>query len=91
MPRYIDADFLLKEISFYANRPTKSAMSLIKEIALRPADVVERKKGKWEMVWNSFFHVEVPTCSQCRTVSPFEKTNFCPNCGADMREEKEDV
>lgn len=41
MSRYIDADYLLKEISFYADRPTKSAMKMIKAIALHPADVVD--------------------------------------------------
>ena len=54
------------------------------EIAVR-AMAEERKKGEWERHY--FFHVEVPICSQCRKVSPF-KNDFCPNCGADMREEK---
>ena len=48
----------------------------------------ERKKGKWEMVWNTFFHTELPKCTVCKNFEVY-KTNFCPNCGADMREEKD--
>lgn len=42
MARYVDADELLREISFYADRPTKSAMDTIKGMALKPnPDVVK--------------------------------------------------
>ena len=43
MPKiYIDANYLLKELSFYADRPTKVAMQTIKGLALKPnPDVVE--------------------------------------------------
>jgi len=50
MPRYIDADELLKEMRHYACRPTKSALYLIEERAEHPADVVEVvrcKDCKW--------------------------------------------
>lgn len=62
------------------------------------ADVVERRKGKWlcerlidwetanipgVMVYAS------PKCSICGETF-LEQTNYCPNCGADMRE-KADV
>ena len=44
------------------------------------ADVVERKQGKWipskEPPWLD--------CSECGQDS-VEYTNYCPNCGADMR------
>ena len=47
------------------------------------ADVVERKKGKWKQGY----------CSECRynwsKDAPIANVpNFCPNCGADMREEE---
>jgi len=48
----------------------------------------ERKKGKWKMEWHSFFHREVPVCSQCDRAAAY-KFDVCPNCGADMREEKD--
>ena len=44
----------------------------------------ERKSGKWEMKWHRFFKREVPTCSVCKAGN-FFKTKFCPNCGAEMR------
>lgn len=55
------------------------------------ADVVERKRGRWiifvedDSPWDSLWK-----CSCCgaygTTEEPVHK-NFCPNCGADMRQE----
>jgi len=59
------------------------------EKATPTADVVERKKGKWIMEWDCFFHREVPVCSQCLRADAY-KFDVCSNCGADMREEKTD-
>lgn len=56
----------------------------IKEIRNLPAaDVVERKQGKWEKV---YYGNRPNRCSECRKKSNYH-TNFCPNCGADMRGE----
>lgn len=52
-------------------------------------DAHQPRKGKWEMVWNTFFHTELPKCTVCKNFEVY-KTNFCPNCGADMRKEKDD-
>lgn len=57
-------------------------------ISKLPSKQPEQKKGKWEMEWHCFLHREVPMCSQCLRVSAF-KYNFCPYCGAEMREEKD--
>ena len=48
------------------------------------ADAVEVKRGVW--VGNSFDFY----CSNCKQYQNFYagKSNFCPNCGADMRSEK---
>ncbi len=70
-----------------------------KGITLQP----ERKKGKWIIeIINSY--TERTYCSICKKPAPFiyvndnkyncsygetELTNFCPNCGADMRGEQE--
>ena len=46
-----------------------------------------RAKGEWKMVKAGLFR-----CSNCQLEQyfTFEKHNFCPNCGSDMREgEKE--
>ena len=64
---------------------------------LPAADVVERRRGKWEKDpdmrrWHG--HIYDYRCSLCRTLA--EKgyynnhdrlTNYCPTCGADMRGE----
>ena len=50
------------------------------------ADVVERKKGKWMYKKiTTDLHV-VGQCSVCKERRVID--NFCPNCGADMREEE---
>lgn len=51
------------------------------------ADVVERKKGKWEFREEFFaYGIAHFDCSICGE-SVLERTRFCPNCGADMRGE----
>lgn len=59
--------------------------------ALPAADVREVKRGKW--VWNDQSNI---VCSLCGNVVAFvshpkkkwEAGYYCPNCGADMREEQ---
>lgn len=64
-----------------------------------PADVVERKKGKWikkmRIIETDKYASYTPEwyCSCCgEGYAPYiaELISFCPNCGADMREEKTD-
>ena len=49
---------------------------------------VQPRKGKWiygeesKIIGNPYGHYR---CDQCNEIVGFE-TNFCPNCGADMRE-----
>lgn len=68
------------------------AIALIK--TMPSADVVERKYGEWEIDWWQEGH-KVRTCSYCKrsqTVNLFNGKvmfNFCPYCGADMRERKD--
>ena len=58
--------------------------------------VVVREKGEWEE------HYGITICPCCNAMfdepltmiqipSTFEKPNFCPNCGGDMRKGKNDV
>ena len=57
------------------------------------ADVVERKSGEWGcervdfgvMVAPGAYVIRSPTCSVCG-YHAIDATNYCPNCGADMRE-----
>jgi hypothetical protein len=48
------------------------------------ADVVEVKHGEWRPERTRFGFY----CNNCKMYS-YWSTNFCPNCGADMRERKE--
>ena len=67
-----------------ANRPTERD-SLI--VAVRKA-FAEPKRGKWIEI-EAFDDSRYVKCDQCKTVQVFyygkRNTNFCPNCGADMR------
>lgn len=56
---------------------------------LPSADAVERKRGRWVRKNIGGWH-----CSECDNQAPFPcmascqyLTDFCPNCGADMRGE----
>ena len=51
----------------------------------------ERKKGTWELMFNGQFKGGAYwfSCSKCNGVVPEVRNggwNYCPNCGADMRE-----
>lgn len=61
--------------------------------ALLAEDVKPVVPGTWiihnELVKNELLDEnEVYVCSACREQKTKRKYNFCPNCGADMREEK---
>lgn len=47
-----------------------------------PSAQPERKKGKWEFIGGYGYQYR---CSACITCAE-HKTNFCPNCGAEMEE-----
>lgn len=44
---------------------------------------IERPKGKWIEDSGNI------ACSYCHTIWLYRRTEFCPNCGADMRGEEE--
>lgn len=99
MPRYIDADALKHELCIRQHMLNADSLWKTLEImdAQPTADVVERKRGKW------LSHYEycqkkgmMPSgliafwwCDLCEQ-GVEHPTNFCPSCGADMREEKAD-
>lgn len=54
-----------------------------------PSAEPERKKGKWLLIDAGYY--DYVKCSQCGETLVWGK-NFCPNCGADMREgEKSEI
>ena len=86
-----------------ANRPTErdslivavrkafEALELFGNSEPLPSAQPERKKGRWIKV-NGKKAINCSACYHCSWSLSFEYTvkrfNFCPNCGADMREEK---
>lgn len=63
----------------YGYMDTKSIVDLLRDL---PSAQPERKTGRWTKIhWKAF------RCSECNRLSEF-CTDFCPNCGADMRGEQ---
>ena len=65
-------------------------------MAIKALEESERKKGKWQdnhrQIFDGTFYWfrECSVCGYERNDDDSEKdTNFCPNCGADMRGEQE--
>ena len=91
MPRYINEDEFCEYIR--KNTTPSGAEWFISKIKDMPdADVVEVKHGEWVKSGQSFLHPEKFVsycCSECGYEDTEKnKYNFCPNCGADMRERK---
>jgi len=86
MSRYIDAD-KLKSVKSIQSADFNTIETIREWIDEQPtADVRENVRGEW------VYHTEplagLPyghyTCSLCDEMS-WDESNFCPNCGADMR------
>ena len=67
------------------NRTIEAYKELLKECYKElPPVTPERPKGRWVVDERMVF----PKCSCCK-VQGYNSFDFCPMCGADMREEKE--
>ena len=66
-------------------------VEMMTELMYLPSAQLERKRAKWILQYNKHFgetsacFYYFPRCSNCGG-SSINETNFCPNCGADMRE-----
>jgi hypothetical protein len=101
MPRYIDADLLMKELGItdpdcvkcewgsklfpYCTRDGDFVDACDAICEAPTADVVERRVGKW--IGKPIAGFSNVRCSNCNNVylDNSGKWNYCPNCGADMR------
>ena len=77
--RLIDADKLMSDIEHYHLSDGKFQHW----VEIQPTIEPERKKGKWLLIDAGYY--DYVKCSQCGETLVWGK-NFCPNCGADMRE-----
>lgn len=87
-------DFISREAALSAQNKSMNLNEMRERLKRIPAaDVRPVVRGEWvvsrtDYGWNG---AEFPThckCTECGREVPYQdKDNFCPNCGADMREE----
>lgn len=53
------------------------------ENVIDDAPTIEPKRGEWIQMYRNGFGNMICMCSKCNFHAT--KSNFCPNCGADMR------
>lgn len=83
MKRYIDADKLQEE--FKELHGGKRSLLIDTEPT---ADVRENVHGEWLHISDGY--CDFLKCSQCGKPTD-SQSNFCPNCGADMRGDKHET
>ena len=86
MAEYIEREGIKKSISFLLDIRLNVAPE-IKQLVLdtidseRAADAQRVKRGEWGK--RAYNRVQCSYCGKCEDIA----TDFCPNCGADMRGE----
>ena len=92
--RLIDANEVIKETESILNfrrqhhMPTIEYEALLGYLKKRPTvDAVEVVHGRWVSTGGNQYTI-FRRCSICCAMYDF-KPNYCPNCGADMRERKD--
>ena len=103
MARYIDMDKLLENLKKQYGEDlgwqctvNMSDIGMMIEDA-HTADVAEVRHGEWVSVTYTYFGLKRYECSECRDDEYWQKRylehkeKFCPNCGADMRGDKDDL
>lgn len=92
MSDYIDREAISKRLEgmeivgpLYYGIPVVEALDAIENMPAADARPVVR--GEWVQDtagWGGSEYV-IFRCSKCLRAIPYDKYNFCPNCGADMR------
>lgn len=80
MAEYIKREDVMERVGRWQLNTREAIAEMV--MSVPSADVVERKKGEWYDRGSLSCR-----CSNCGCKSP-EEFSFCPNCGADMRENK---
>ena len=91
MSKYIEAEAAIKILrgALSHEEDANDAESIIR--SMPAADVVEVRHGEWVRAINQKHSAKWSSkvaCSVCRHQG-YERYNYCPNCGADMRERKD--
>ena len=101
MSRYIDADALIEMLHhmFSNSVPQVFEENAYDIISYAPSIDIEPKRGKWIYGEHDIAMCDGYRCDRCGFFVPWDYEhkfidfindyNFCPNCGADMRERKE--
>lgn len=93
--RAIDADALFREMEKAQWYNNADRDEIAEELVLNAPTIEPRKKGRWIYLDKDkrFFHPHIVKCSVCNNSLDMYgvnagrgDANFCPNCGADMRE-----
>ena len=101
MSRYIDADITKAKLKEYCVDNDSTVLQWYEMMGIDDcidnnvptADVRENVRGEWKDFVDRFTGFTLCRCSNCgRTVYCEEKESmhFCYNCGADMREKKDE-
>ena len=86
--RPIDADTLKEQVdAIWADRPLSLLGARIL-VMIDNAPTIEPKRGEWIYTSNGYGYIGDPVekCSVCGAEYEEAPFNYCPNCGADMRE-----
>ena len=62
----------------------RSTATIMQDILDLPAVIPKREKGEWEVRYDRWFGTSRYKCLNCGELED-TKSDFCPNCGAEMR------
>ena len=79
MAEYIEREALLAEMRV----SSKAAYLVVMDAPA--ADVAPVARGRWDLLDDASSKIVKWNCNKCNRIST-RKTDYCPNCGADMRE-----
>ena len=82
MSVYISRDAAIKSVKKHSGDENAIIASIV---CIPAADAREVKRGKWKLEEEDFYSIFI--CSECGDTC-YWSANFCPNCGADMREKQ---
>ena len=97
MGRLLDEDNVIDIINFECGKWTGLSKTIEKEIKALPSAQPEREKGKWIVCGDKHVCSECDEFALCDAYDVLETgeyqeklSDFCPNCGADMRTKETD-